>query len=63
LGGQTPLLTLQDAKQILEILLPKKSLTLEDAVKIIEKKHWNRYRSRNSRLRKQRKQLQMHHFY
>jgi SRSO17 transposase len=63
LGVQAPMLTLQDAKQILEILLPKKSLTLEDAVKIIEKKHWNRYRSRNSRLKKQRKQLQMHHFH
>ena len=62
LVAQAPLLTLQDAKQILEILLPKKSLTLEDAVKIIEKKHWNRYCSRNSRLKKQRKQLQMHHF-
>jgi SRSO17 transposase len=63
LGVKAPMLTLQDAKQILEILLPKKSLTLEDAVKIIEKKHWNRYRSRNSRLKKQRKQLQMHHFH
>ena len=63
LGVQAPMLTLQDAKQILEILLPKKSLTLEDAVKIIEKKHWNRYCSRNSRLKKQRKQLQMHHFH
>lgn len=57
LGSQAPMLTLQDAKQILEVLLPKKSLTLEDAVKIIEKKHWNRYCSRNSRLKKQRKQL------
>ena len=63
LGVQAPMLTLQDAKQILEILLPKKSLTLEDAVKIIEMKHWNRYCSRNSRLKKQRIQLQMHHFY
>jgi len=60
---QAPMLTLQDAKQILEILLPKKSLTLEDVVKIIDKKHWNRYCSRNSRLKKQRKQLQMHHFH
>lgn len=60
---QAPMLTLQDAKQILEILLPKKSLTLDDAVKIIEKKHWNRHCSRNSRLKKQRKQLQMHHFH
>ena len=63
LVAQAPMLTLQDAKQILEILLPKKSLSLEDAVKIIEKKHWNRHCSRNSRLKKQRIQLQMHHFY
>jgi SRSO17 transposase len=63
LAAQAPMLTLQDAKQILEILLPKKSLTLEDAVKIIEQKHWNRYCSRSSRLKKQRKQLQMYHFH
>ena len=63
LVAQAPLLTLQDAKQILEMALPKKSLTLEDAVKIIEKKHLNRYSSRNSRLKKQRKHLQMHHFH
>jgi SRSO17 transposase len=63
LGDQAPLLTLQDAKQILEMTLPKKTLTLEDAVKIIEKKHLNRYSSRNSRLKKQRKHLQMHHFH
>lgn len=63
LAVQAPMLTLQDAKQILEILLPKKNLSLEDALKIIEKKHRNRYRSRNSRLKKQRKQLQMHHFH
>jgi len=63
LVDQAPMLTLQDAKQILEMVLPKKTLTLEDAVKIIEKKHLNRYSSRNSRLKKQRKQLQMHHFH
>ena len=62
LVSQAPMLTLQDAKQILEILIPKKSLTLEDAVNLIEKKHLNRYCSRNSRLKKQRKQLQMYHF-
>jgi SRSO17 transposase len=63
LVAQAPMLTLQDAKQILEMVLPKKTLTLEDAVKIIEKKHLNRYSSRNSRLKKQRKQLQMHLFH
>jgi SRSO17 transposase len=63
LVSQAPMLTLQDAKQILEILLPKKTLTLEDALKIIEKKHLNRYCSRKSRLKKQRKQLQMYHFH
>jgi SRSO17 transposase len=63
LVAQAPMLTLQDAKQILEMVLPKKTLTLEDAVTIIEKKHLNRYYSRNSRLKKQRKHLQMHHFH
>lgn len=63
LVAQAPMLTLQDAKQILEMILPKKTLTLEEAVKIIEKKHLNRYSSRNSRLKKQRKHLQMHHFH
>lgn len=63
LVDQAPMLTLQDAKQILEMTLPKKTLTLEDAVKIIEKKHLNRYSSRNSRLKKQRKHLQMHYFH
>jgi len=62
LTSQAPMLTLQDAKQILEILIPKKNLTLEDVVKLIEKKHLNRFCSRNSRLKKQRKQLQMYHF-
>ena len=62
LVSQAPMLTLQDAKQILEILLPKKTLTPEDVVNIIEKKHLNRYCSRHSRLKKQRKQLQMSHF-
>ena len=35
----------------------------EDVVKTIEEKHLNRYCSRNSRLKKQRKQLQMSHFH
>ena len=61
--AQAPMLTLQDAKQILEIVMPKKTLTLEEALNLIEKKHLNRYRSRNSRLKKQRKLLQSFHFY
>jgi SRSO17 transposase len=59
---QAPMLTLQDAKQILEIVMPKKTLTLKDALNIIENKHLNRYRSRNSRLKKQRKLLQLYSF-
>jgi SRSO17 transposase len=61
--AHAPLLTLQDAKQILEIVMPKKTLTLEEAIQIIENKHLNRYRSRNSRLKKQRKHLQLYHFH
>jgi len=53
LAEKAPLLTLQDAKDILGVVMPKKQLSLEDAVKIIRKKHLNRLRSRKSRLKRQ----------
>ena len=53
LGAKAPLLTLQDAKEILEVVMPKKTLSLDEAVEIIRQKHLNRYRSRESSLRKQ----------
>jgi len=57
LAQKAPMLTLRDAKEILEEVIPKKKLSLDDAVRIIQKKHLNRFRSRNCRLKKQRKWL------
>jgi len=48
-----PMLTLQDAKEILEQILPKKHLSHEDLVKLIRKKHENRLRTRISYLKHQ----------
>lgn len=57
LRSKAPLITLQDAVEILEVVLPKKQLTFEEAVDHIRDKHLNRLRSRNSRLRRQNVQL------
>ena len=57
LRPKAPLITLQDAAEILEVVLPKKQLTFEEAVDHIRDKHLNRLRSRNSRLRRQNVQL------
>ena len=53
LGKKAPLLTLQDAKEILDVVMPKKTLSFEEAVNIIQQKHLNRFRSRESRLKRQ----------
>ena len=53
LSQKAPMLTLNDAKEILEQVMPKKKLSLDDTVRIIQKKHLNRFRSRNCRLKKQ----------
>jgi len=50
---KAPMLTLNDVKEILEEVMPKRKLSLDDAVEIIHKKHLNRYRSRSYRLKKQ----------
>lgn len=57
LGNKAPMLTLQDAKEILEVVMPKKNLSFEDAVNLIREKHFNRFRSRNSRASRQKKLL------
>jgi len=57
LRPKAPLITLQDAVEILEVVMPKKQLTFEEAVDHIRQKHLNRFRSRNSRLRSQKTQL------
>jgi SRSO17 transposase len=50
---QASMLTLHDAVDILKIVMPRKELTYDDAVKLIYEKHLNRFRSRNCRLKKQ----------
>lgn len=57
LRSKAPLIALQDAVEILEVVMPQKQLTFEEAVDHIRKKHLNRLRSRNSRLRSQKTQL------
>ena len=57
LKPKVPLITLQDAVEILEVVMPKKQLTFEEAVDHIRKKHLNRLQSRNSRLRSEKNQL------
>jgi len=56
LTHKAPMLTLNDAREILEQVLPRKSLSYEDRVKIILNRHLNRFRSRESRLKKQKKE-------
>ena len=53
LRPKAPMITLQDALDILKVVLPKKQLSFQDAVDMIKDKHLNRLRSRNSYLRKQ----------
>jgi len=51
---KAPLLSLQDTVEILKVVMPRKTLSVQDAVELIRQKHLNRFRSRNSRLKKQR---------
>jgi SRSO17 transposase len=57
LRPKAPMLTLQDARDILAVVLPKRQLTCADALELIRNKHLHRLRSRNSRVRKQNAQL------
>jgi hypothetical protein len=58
LASKAPMITLQDALDILKVALPKKELSFDEAVELIRKKHLNRFRSRNCRLNKQRAWLE-----
>lgn len=37
--GKAPILTLQDVKEILEVILPRRNITAQDILELIEKKH------------------------
>ena len=60
LAPKAPMLTLQDAQEILKVVMPKKELSFEEAVELIRKKHLNRFRARNSSLQKQQILLKSH---
>lgn len=51
LRPKAAMLTLQDALEILQVVLPKRQLTYQEAIDHIRKKHLKRFRSRRSRLR------------
>ena len=52
LVSKAPMFTLQDAKQVLEVLIPKKILTLKDIVDVIKQKHLKRAKDRACKLGK-----------
>jgi len=53
LAPKAPMITLQDALEILKIALSKKKLSFDEAIELIHQRHLNRFRSRNCRLNKQ----------
>ena len=47
-GEKAPMLTLQDVKEILEVILPREEITAQDIIELIEKKHKARYSAKRS---------------
>jgi SRSO17 transposase len=62
LRPQAPMLTLQDVHEILRVVMPRKTLSFEEVVELIRQKHLNRWRSRNSYLKKQNEQRDENRF-
>ena len=54
LGGKAEFLTVQDAKEILEVVMPKRKITHEEIVQIILEKHKHRLSARLSHHRRNR---------
>ena len=52
LGEKAEFLTVQDAKEILEVIMPKRKITREEIVKIILEKHKRRLSARQSHHRR-----------
>jgi predicted nucleic acid-binding protein len=52
LGKKAELLTVQDVKEILEVILPKRVITEKEILEIIEEKHRARYSARMSHHRR-----------
>jgi SRSO17 transposase len=62
LRPKAPMLTLQDVHEILRVMMPRKEWSFEEVVELIRQKHLNRWRSRNSYLKKQKDQLDENRF-
>lgn len=54
---KAPLLTLQDAREILETFLPRKSYSKQEFIELLRQKHQARFSARRSHAKKQMKQL------
>jgi hypothetical protein len=52
LGKKAELLTVQDVKEILEVILPKRRITKREIMGIIKDKHKSRYSARMSHHRR-----------
>ena len=51
LKGKGPMLTIQDVRWILKRILPRRKITLEGILKIIQKRHKARFSARKSRMK------------
>ncbi len=54
LKGKGPMLTIQDVRWILKRILPRREITSEGILKIIQKRHKARFSARKSRMEHQR---------
>jgi hypothetical protein len=54
MGKRAPLLIVQDVKEILEVILPKRTITDREILDLIKEKHRARYSARKSHHRRNR---------
>ena len=52
LGRKSDLLTLQDVKEILVVIMPKRKISQEELINLIKAKHQARYSARKSHQRR-----------
>ncbi|MBC8457534.1 MAG: IS701 family transposase [Deltaproteobacteria bacterium] len=57
-GSKAPLLTIQDAREILETFLPRKSYSRREFLALLEEKHRARLSARKSHAKKQKKKIE-----
>ena len=57
LGRKAELLTVQDVKEILEVILPQKEITAQEVLNLIKNKHKKRYSARISHHKRQKSSI------